>query len=79
MAIEGSDYLATIGEPEGNSLTGVDYERDGVNLGGKKSQLGLPNMVQDFTQESSGAGISRRTDFVPMSLPISGKPHLRPD
>jgi gliding motility-associated-like protein len=56
MAIEGSDYLAVIGEPEGNSLTGVEYERDGVNLGGKKSQLGLPNMVQDFTQESSGPG-----------------------
>jgi gliding motility-associated-like protein len=56
MAIEGSEYLATIGEPEGNSLTGVDYERDGANLGGKKSQLGLPNMVQDFTQESQGPG-----------------------
>ncbi len=56
MAIEGSEYLAVIGEPEGNSLTGVDYERDGVNLGGKNSQLGLPNMVQDFTQESSGPG-----------------------
>ncbi|MCF0051363.1 gliding motility-associated C-terminal domain-containing protein [Dyadobacter sp. LJ53] len=56
MAIEGSDYLAVIGEPEGNSLTGVEYERDGVSLGGKKSELGLPNMVQDFTQESSGPG-----------------------
>lgn len=56
MAIQGSEYLAVIGEPEGNSLTGVDYERDGVNLGGKKSQLGLPNMVQDFTQESQGPG-----------------------
>jgi gliding motility-associated-like protein len=56
MAIQGSEYLGVIGEPEGNSLTGVDYERDGVNLGGKNSQLGLPNMVQDFTQESSGPG-----------------------
>ncbi|WP_439559503.1 PKD domain-containing protein, partial [Dyadobacter sp.] len=56
MAIQGSEYLAVIGEPEGNSLTGVEYERDGVNLGGKNSQLGLPNMVQDFTQESSGPG-----------------------
>ncbi|KAA6441378.1 PKD domain-containing protein [Dyadobacter flavalbus] len=56
MAIEGSEYLAVIGEPEGSSLTGVDYERDGVNLGGKVSKLGLPNMVQDFTQESSGPG-----------------------
>ena len=56
MAIQGSEYLAVIGEPEGNSLTAIEYERDGVNLGGKNSQLGLPNMVQDFTQESSGPG-----------------------
>jgi gliding motility-associated-like protein len=56
MAIEGSEYLATIGEPEGNSVRGVEYEREGVNLGGKKSQLGLPSMVQDFSQEGSGAG-----------------------
>ena len=56
MAIQGSEYLAVINEPEGNSLTGVEYERDGVNLGGKNSQLGLPNMVQDFSQESSGPG-----------------------
>jgi gliding motility-associated-like protein len=56
MAIEGSDYLATIGEPEGNSIRGIEYERDGVKLGGKKSQLGLPSMVQDFSQEGTGAG-----------------------
>ncbi|PWJ56597.1 gliding motility-associated-like protein [Dyadobacter jejuensis] len=56
MAIEGSEYLAVIGEPEGNSITGVEYEREGVSLGGKVSELGLPNMVQDFTQESSGPG-----------------------
>jgi gliding motility-associated-like protein len=56
MAIEGSEYLATIGEPEGNSVRGVEYEREGVNLGGKKSQLGLPSMVQDFSQDGSGAG-----------------------
>ncbi len=56
MAIQGSEYLAVIGEPEGDALTSVEYKRDGVNLGGKNSQLGLPNMVQDFTQESSGPG-----------------------
>ncbi|QRR02961.1 PKD domain-containing protein [Dyadobacter sandarakinus] len=56
MAVKGSEYLAVIGEPEGNSLTAIEYERDGVSLGGKNSQLGLPNMVQDFTQESSGPG-----------------------
>ena len=56
MSIQGSEYLASIGEPEGNSLTAVEYERDAVSLGGKNTQLGLPNMVQDFTQESSGPG-----------------------
>jgi gliding motility-associated-like protein len=56
MAIDGSDYLATIGEPEGNSIRGVEYEKEGVSLGGKKSQLGLPSMVQDFSQDGSGAG-----------------------
>jgi gliding motility-associated-like protein len=56
MAIEGSEYLATIGEPEGNSIRAVEYEREGVELGGKKSQLGLPSMVQDFSQDGSGAG-----------------------
>jgi gliding motility-associated-like protein len=56
MAIQDSDHLAVIGEPGANSLLTMEYERDGVALGGKKSQLGLPNMVQDFTQEASGPG-----------------------
>ncbi|MCF2445138.1 PKD domain-containing protein [Dyadobacter sp. CY345] len=58
MAIEGSDYLASIGEPERNSASAIEYEKEGVNLGGKKSELGLPSMVQDFTQEASGPGFS---------------------
>lgn len=56
MSIQGSDYLASISEPEGNSLSGIEYDREGAFLGGKNSQLGLPNMVQDFSQESSGPG-----------------------
>lgn len=58
MAIEGSDFLASIGEPERNSASAIEYEKEGVNLGGKKSELGLPSMVQDFTQEASGPGFS---------------------
>ena len=58
MAIEGSEYLATIGKPERNSVSAIEYKKEGVNLGGKKSQLGLPSMVQDFTQEASGPGFS---------------------
>jgi gliding motility-associated-like protein len=56
MAIQGSDYLGVIGEPDANSILTIEYNPKGVLLGGKKSQLGLPNMVQDFSQESSGAG-----------------------
>ncbi|WP_044199661.1 PKD domain-containing protein [Dyadobacter tibetensis] len=56
MAIEGSTSLAVIGDPNGGQIAGVDYERVGVQLGGKKSQLGLPNMVANFSQQSSGSG-----------------------
>jgi gliding motility-associated-like protein len=56
MAIQDSDHLAVIGEPGGSVLNGVEYVKKGVSLGGRKSQLGLPSMVQDFTQETSGSG-----------------------
>lgn len=58
MAIDGSDYLAVIGKPERSTVSAMEYEREGANLGGKKSGLGLPNMVQDFSQESSGPGFT---------------------
>jgi gliding motility-associated-like protein len=56
MAVDGSDYLAVIGEPEANSVGTVMYELEGVNLGGKKSNLGLPSLVQNFTQQNDGPG-----------------------
>lgn len=56
MAIQGADHLAFIDDPEADVIRRIGYKRDGVSLGGKKSELGLPNMVQDFTQESSGPG-----------------------
>ncbi len=56
MAVDGSDYLAVIGEPEQNSIGTLLYELEGVNLGGKKSNLGLPSMVQNFTQQNDGPG-----------------------
>ncbi|MBE9465797.1 PKD domain-containing protein [Dyadobacter subterraneus] len=58
MAVDGSDYLGVIGKPERNSVSTIEYKLEGVNLGGKKSGLGLPNMVQDFSQESSGPGFT---------------------
>ena len=58
MAVEGSSYLAVIGEPEQESVLLMEYERNGINLGGKKSALGLPNLVQNFTQPPDGPGFS---------------------
>ena len=56
MAIEGSGFLAVINEPEENSLGNLMYEVEGVNLGGRTSQLGLPSFVQNFTQQNDGPG-----------------------
>jgi gliding motility-associated-like protein len=56
LAIDGSDYLGVINEPDRNSVSGVDFDRQGVSLGGRRSQLGLPSLVQNFTQESDGPG-----------------------
>jgi gliding motility-associated-like protein len=56
MAIDGSEYLAVIGAPDQTSLRLLEYERRGVHLGGKKSKLGLPNFVQNFTENSDGPG-----------------------
>ncbi len=60
MAIQGSEYLAVIGEPNDTTriLSRLEYEREGVRLGGKHSQLGLPNFVQNFTNPSDGPGFS---------------------
>ncbi len=56
MAIDGSEYLAVIGEPDRDAVRALEYEREGVYLGGKKSHLGLPNFVQNFTENSDGPG-----------------------
>jgi gliding motility-associated-like protein len=58
MAVEGSDYLAVIANPDQESITLMEYEREGINLGGKKSTLGLPNMVQNYTEPQDGPGFS---------------------
>lgn len=70
MAIQGSEYLAVIGEPEGNSLTGVDYERDGANLGGKKASWGYQIWFRISRRNRRGRDL-RRTDSVRTSLRLS--------
>lgn len=57
MAVDGSEYLAVIEEPDNNSVTAIRYRLEGVRLGGRRSGLGLPSFVQDFTQENDGPGI----------------------
>lgn len=57
MAVDGSDHLAVINNPERSSVSTIGYVLKGVDLGGKKSNLGLPSMVQNFTQPSDGPGI----------------------
>lgn len=59
MAIEGSNFLGVIGQPNDTTriLSRLEYERDGIRLQGT-SQLGLPNFVQNFTMPSDGPGFS---------------------
>lgn len=58
MAIEGSGSLGVISQPDGTTLKDIDFQENGFDLGGKTSQLGLPNFVQSIIQPPTGPGIS---------------------
>lgn len=58
LAIKDSQHLGVINEPDEDSQDEVQFVRNGIFLGGKISQLGLPNFVQNFTNESSGPGFT---------------------
>ncbi|TAE40940.1 MAG: PKD domain-containing protein [Runella slithyformis] len=58
LAVKDSQFLGVINEPDQDSQREVQFVLNGINLGGKTSQLGLPNFVQNFTNESSGPGFS---------------------
>ncbi|RDB06223.1 PKD domain-containing protein [Runella aurantiaca] len=58
LAIKDSQYLGVINEPDEDSQDEVRFVKDGIFLGGSTSQLGLPNFVQNFTNESSGPGFT---------------------
>lgn len=58
MAIKDSKYLGVIYEPDEDSQDEVRFVKNGIDLGGKTSQLGLPNFVFNFTQEASGPGFT---------------------
>ncbi|GAA4410788.1 hypothetical protein GCM10023187_35810 [Nibrella viscosa] len=59
VAVKGSNSLGVIENPNGGSLLdSLRFNPQGQSLGGKTSQLGLPNLVANFNDQSSGPGIS---------------------
>lgn len=58
VAVKGSTSLATIENPNGGLLDSLIFNPIGQPLGGKNSQLGLPNLVANFNDQSSGPGIT---------------------
>ena len=58
VAIKGSKSLGTIANPNGGLLDSLRFNPIGQTLGGKTSQLGLPNLVANFNDNSSGPGLS---------------------
>ncbi len=58
LAIENSGSLGVINNPDSTTVVGIDFVRDGLDLDGKRSLLGLPNFVQSIIQPPSGPGIS---------------------
>ncbi|GAB3035989.1 PKD domain-containing protein [Spirosoma pulveris] len=58
VAIKGSTSLGTIENPNGGLLDSLIFSPSGQSLGGKTSQLGLPNLVANFNDQSSGPGLT---------------------
>lgn len=58
VAVKGSNSLATIENPNGGLLDSLIFTPNGQSLGGKTSQLGLPNLVANFNDPSSGPGLT---------------------
>ncbi|GAB3765630.1 PKD domain-containing protein [Spirosoma pomorum] len=58
VAIQGSTSLGTIENPNGGLLDSLIFNPQGQSLGGKVSQLGLPNLVSNFNDQSSGPGFT---------------------
>ena len=58
VATKGSSSLGTIENPNGGLLDSLRYNPAGQSLGGKTSQLGLPNLVANFNDNSSGPGFN---------------------
>ena len=65
VAIPGSTSLGVIENPNATFLDSLRFNINGQDLGGRQSQLGLPNQVVNFTQPpSSSPGLSHDGECV---------------
>lgn len=58
LAIQGSRTLGVINQPDGTTITEIQFERSGFDLGGRLSQLGLPNFVQSIIEPPTSPAIA---------------------
>ena len=67
VAVKDKPTLGVIENPNGGLLDSLRFLPEGLNLGGKISQLGLPNQVANFNEPSNNPGLA-------MSDTCAGKP-----
>ena len=58
VAINKSSSLGVIENPDAGFLDSLRFDPMGQSLGGKSSQLGLPNLVANFNDQSNGPGFT---------------------
>lgn len=58
VAVQGASSLGVIENPDGGLLDSLRFDPAGQSLGGKVSQLGLPNQVANFNDQSSGPSLT---------------------
>ncbi|QJW91728.1 T9SS type B sorting domain-containing protein [Spirosoma taeanense] len=75
VAIKGSSSLGTIENPNGGLLDSLIYNPAGQSLGGKTSQLGLPNLVDNFNDNSSGPGFTYSDTCARQPTVFQGSPN----
>ncbi|MBC8153766.1 MAG: gliding motility-associated C-terminal domain-containing protein, partial [Bacteroidetes bacterium] len=58
VAVQGATSLGVIENPDGGLLDSLRFNPTGQSLGGKTSQLGLPNQVANFNEPSNGPSLT---------------------
>ncbi|PRY36454.1 gliding motility-associated-like protein [Spirosoma oryzae] len=75
VAVKGSNTLGTIENPNGGLLDSLRFNPAGQSLGGKTSQLGLPNLVSNFNDQSSGPGFTYSDTCARQPTVFQGSPN----